>query len=198
MYSEMCHSRCVDAECMVLTDVAAPRFWTRVRFGTNILIGPTTTSSAVMSGGFRLFEARLREDGRLFLSADLYGAYGRRLGAFTSHVWQTQQRDADVYVAPTQVDVRDRETGRVLLSVRHRDIELVVTSMDLRTRDGKRCALDPSGRLAVWPEHHVSPQWRHDIVWETALDRIELLHVTNTEPVPSRRFAEPRGLSKGT
>ncbi len=182
---------------MVFADLSTPS-WSRVRLGRNILIGRPAVKTAVTAGGFRLFEARLREDGQLFLSADLYGEHGRRLGAFTSHAWQTPQRDADIYIAPQRVAVKDRRTGQTLLSVVYRDNELVVTSMDMRSRDGKRCALDTSGRLAVWAEHQAAPDWRSDIVWETTVDRIDLVDVVTTQPVPPfprQGHAPPRGIS---
>src|SRR3954454_2625643 len=99
-------------------EVCGP-LWNRVRFGTNIFVGLTTSSSVATVAGSRLFEARMRPDGYLFLSADLYDGHGVRLGAFTSHVWQTPQRAVELFCARNHVEVRHRATGEVLLSLTH-------------------------------------------------------------------------------
>src|SRR4051794_26561086 len=104
------------------------RLWNQVHFGTNKFVGLTTTSSAATAGGSRLFEARMRADGHLFLSADLYHEHGVRLGAFTSHVWQTTQRAVELSCARNHVDVRHRATGDLVLSVTHCDNQLVVVA----------------------------------------------------------------------
>src|SRR4051812_25797759 len=92
---------------------------------------PTDEQQRRDRGRVSLFEARLRADGRLFLSADLYEEHGVRLGAFASHVWQTPQRDAELLCARKHVDVRHGVTGAVLLSVSRCDNQLVVTAIDL-------------------------------------------------------------------
>jgi hypothetical protein len=171
-----------------------PNPWTRARFGTNVLVGLTTSSSVVRACGSALFQARLRADGQLFVSADLYDSHGSRLGAFVSHVWQTAQRDAELACTPKHVHVYRRTTGDVLLSVEHRENELLVRSMDLWTRDGKHCVVDNDGRLAIsTPRRGEIAQWHEHRTFETALDHIDLATImTPASPRPPVPLRERR------
>jgi hypothetical protein len=148
--------------------------WSRVQLGSNTVVGPTTSQTTVTVGGVELFGAQVSDDQRLLLSADLYVRRGRHLGAFVAHVWQSPRHDAELLTAPKRVVVRFRETYEVLLSVCVRDDELIVTALDLETRDGKRCVLDRWGRLAAWTPGPQLPVWQRDRACEMGLDRIDL------------------------
>jgi len=162
--------------------------WSRIQLGGNVVIGTSTTDTTVLIGGVPLFRARASDDGRLLLSADLYADHGRRLGSFTSHVWQTPQRGAELLVAPKRVTVRYRDTYAILLSVCLREDELIVTNMDLETRDGKRCVLDPSGRLVVWAPGAQAPTSHRGAIWHGELNRIDVETLTTNITVPSEQW----------
>ncbi len=151
--------------------------WSSVHIGSNVITGPATPHTVFTAGGSRLFSTRLRDDGQLLLSADLYVQRGRHVGYFTHHIWRTAH-SAALLVAPKRVAVRYHET--VLLSVWHRDNELIVTALDLETRDGKRCELDSYGRFALSTPGAQLPERQSNLAINTNLNHIDLATLATT------------------
>ena len=123
--------------------------WSSVHLGTNVARGQSTNRTVIVAGGACLFTAWRGADGQLSISAELYGQRGNRLGAFRGDVWPTPERNAVLSQTHDRVLLCHSDTDAVLLDVCRHDDELTVSAMDLRTRDGKRCQLDPEGQLVI-------------------------------------------------
>ena len=137
----------------------------------------------LVAGGACLFTAWRGADGQLSISAELYGQRGSRLGAFRGDVWQTPERNAVLSQTHDRVMLYHSDTDAVLLDVCQHDDELTVSAMDLRTRDGKRCQLDPEGQLvistAIMPDVSECCTGR---VLAAPLDRIDIMRMITPSP----------------
>jgi hypothetical protein len=148
--------------------------WSQVRIGSSVLRGGFTTSTAILASGLTLVAASVGPDDALLVDADLYGARGRRLGTFRQNRSVSAQPEAELAATVHHVLIRNAATGHVILNLSRDDKALVVTGMDLWTRDGKHCELDTDGVLMTSTTRQAAPTRSNSRVLTVPLAHLDL------------------------
>jgi hypothetical protein len=121
--------------------------WAKIRFGSNVVSGTAVARTALLASGMRLFDVATRPDGSIVVSGDLYDAHGRRFGSLLANTWAQRQTATFVRAETERVTVHVGES--VVLDVRRRDTELVISAMTLHTREGRHWSVDDRRVLTV-------------------------------------------------
>jgi hypothetical protein len=122
--------------------------WSRVRIGTNSVCGEPVARTAALVAGSRLLVLEESADGDLRVSAEIYDERGRRTAVLLSNRWQYEQSDLALEWTSDRLRLLDRHSSR-LLDVAKVGQDLVISRLDVCTRDGHRGRLDETGRLSV-------------------------------------------------
>jgi hypothetical protein len=122
--------------------------WIGARIGSNSVVGSEVDRTAVLLAGNRLLVLEAPADRALRLSAEIYDERGRREGVLLSNRWQVEQLNLTLECANDRLRLV-RGDSNLLLDVAVIARELVVSRLDLWTRDGHRCVVDDAGRLCL-------------------------------------------------